>query len=375
MWDDSLAATPRRTCLRGTGHDQWGQPRVRIYAVTWRCLGRLTLLATLAMLLLPVSASAQEPSYFGTNVIVNGDAEAGPGSADGSLVPVPGWTTTANFTVVQYHDPSSFGFPTTSSQGPPDRGSNFFAGGPNNSQSEATQVIDLTTVAQTIDRGGVAYRLQGYFGSWGNAAASLWATFRDAGGTHLSSEFIGGYPTFNADLIVDSNEYWQDTVPVGTRTVDIRLLMQDNSTTDQYNNAYADSVSLVLTPPPAADLSISLSDAPDPVRPNQTFTHTITVHNAGPDASADTLVDVMYPPGAMLVSETQAPCGSVTNGETHYFYCLGSMPPGSTSSFELVFLARRPVGYTTNATVNDTYDFDYSNNRGSTTTTVRGRIG
>jgi hypothetical protein len=130
-----------------------------------------------------------------------------------------------------------------------------------------------------------------------------------------------------------------------------------------------------LTPLPAADLSISLSDAPDPVRPNQAFTHTITVHNAGPDASDDTSVDVKVPGGAILVAETQPRCGSAMNGETHYFYCLGSMPPGSTSSFELVFSARRPAGLYDKRDGHDAWDPDYSNNTGSTTTTVRGRIG
>src|SRR5271166_4449209 len=72
---------------------------------------------------------------FGTNLIVNGNAEAGTGSASGNdIESVPGWSTVGNFTVVQY---GAAGFPSSTSPGPANRGSNFFAGGPNNAGSSA----------------------------------------------------------------------------------------------------------------------------------------------------------------------------------------------------------------------------------------------
>ena len=47
---------------------------------------------------------------LGTNLLLNGDAEAEPGSASGNDVElIPDWTTTSNFTVVQYGAPA---FPT-----------------------------------------------------------------------------------------------------------------------------------------------------------------------------------------------------------------------------------------------------------------------
>jgi hypothetical protein len=328
--------------------------------------------------LVPAGAStafAQSSAYFGTNLIVNGNAEEGVGSADGSIVPVPGWTVTGNLTAVQYQPAgSSTDFPKTTSAGPPDRGTNFLAGGPRNNQSEARQVIDLTPVADTIDRGGVAYRLLGYFGSSGNASAMLWALFYNANGDYISSEIIGGNMTGNADLVADINEYWEDVVPIGTRNIRIWLVMTDNgnSTTDTYNNAYADSLSLILTPPPTADVGVSLSDFPDPVRKTNPFTHTITVQNYGPDPSSSTTVEVVYPDGAKLVSSTVSSCGEATHPDlpTHYFYCMGSLAPGEVVSFDLVFSTRRPRTYTTLATVHDAYDRDAPNNSGSTTTTV-----
>ncbi len=88
---------------------------------------------------------------FGRNLIVNGDAEAGPGSFDGLTVePVPGWITNGNFTVAQY---SGEGLPSQTDPGPPDRGNNFFAGGPNNISSSATQLINVARPPTSSTRG------------------------------------------------------------------------------------------------------------------------------------------------------------------------------------------------------------------------------
>ena len=349
-------------------------------SVPMQCLSQWMIIAVVAMgsLMYPGAGPASaQTSLFGTNLIVNGNAEQGTGSSDGSVVPVPGWTVPGNLTAVQYQpDGSSTMFPTTSSPGPSDRGANFFAGGPNNHSSEARQFIDLAPVATTIDRGGVAVRFQGSFGGWGRASAHLWALYQDANGQDFGSLVIGGNNPGHGQLGFDINEYWQDTVPIGTRRIELWLTMSDssNTSTETYNNAYADSLSLVLTPPPTADLSIALSDAPDPVHPKQSFTHTISVHNFGPDASLSAFVGVKYPKGTDLVGFTAAPAGETTSpdGETEYFYSLGSLPAGQTASFDLVFRARRARAgtYTTTATVDDQYDHDHSNNTGSTTTTT-----
>ena len=119
---------------------------------------KLLILSILVCLLItgiiPVSASTPAPllpAEPAVNLIVNGNAEAGAGSSDGSIVPVPGWTTKGNFTVVQYG--ASGGFPDASSAGPGDRGLNFFAGGPGSTSSSATQTIDLSSYETAIDTG------------------------------------------------------------------------------------------------------------------------------------------------------------------------------------------------------------------------------
>ncbi len=49
-----------------------------------------------------IAAQPASADPFGFNLIVNGNAEAGAGSAGGlTVVPVPGFTTTSNLTVAQ----------------------------------------------------------------------------------------------------------------------------------------------------------------------------------------------------------------------------------------------------------------------------------
>jgi len=67
------------------------------------------------------SAIAQSASLYGINLVTNGGAEADVGAPDSSHVVKPtGWTTTGQFTAVQYG--ASGGFPDTTSPGPADRG-------------------------------------------------------------------------------------------------------------------------------------------------------------------------------------------------------------------------------------------------------------
>src|SRR5689334_10146664 len=78
---------------------------------------------------------------LGSNIIANFGAEAGPGATSESVVvAVPKWQVTGKFTPVQY---GVNGFPTSASPGPANRGRNFFAGGPGNALSSATQTINI----------------------------------------------------------------------------------------------------------------------------------------------------------------------------------------------------------------------------------------
>src|SRR5215467_13314170 len=104
--------------------------------------GRLALLALVAAAVFAGSAHATIPSG---NLVVNGGAEASPGSPDSStILPPAGWTVESNFTAEQYGAPD---FLTTADSAALGGGANFFAGGPDNAASAATQVVDVSGAA------------------------------------------------------------------------------------------------------------------------------------------------------------------------------------------------------------------------------------
>ena len=205
----------------------------------------------------------------GVNLIVNGNAEAGTGSATGNNdVAVPGFTTAGNFTVVKYD--IGGGFPASTDAGPTSRGANFFAGGQSNASSSATQVIDISGGAVTIDGGGVTFALSGFLGGFSTQGdnAVLTATF--LGGSALGTAGIG--PVTAANRGNNTGLLFRDTtgrVPVGTRSISLTLQM--TRTDGSYNDGYADDLSLVLTaadvppvtavPAPASAALLGLSSA------------------------------------------------------------------------------------------------------------------
>ena len=119
----------------------------------------LTTLASIALsgttlLAFDASPSFAAPASLGSNLLTNGNAEAGPGSVTGNdIEPIPGWLTSGNFTVVQYGAPG--GFPDSAVAAAIGGGANFFAGGPDSSFSSAeTQAVDMGALASSIEAGG-----------------------------------------------------------------------------------------------------------------------------------------------------------------------------------------------------------------------------
>lgn len=174
---------------------------------------------------------------------------------------MPGWTTTSgNFTAVQY---DIGGFPAASDPGPANRGSNFFAGGPNIASSSAFQFISLAPDASVIDTRQASFTLSGYFGGFGgqNDYSFLTATFLDASGSTLGSTQVGSVSSADrvgvTGLLLRSADGF---VPAGARTVNLGLGMV--RTDGVYNDGYADNLSLVLhqsaAPVPEASTTISL---------------------------------------------------------------------------------------------------------------------
>jgi uncharacterized protein (DUF2141 family) len=191
----------------------------------------------------------------GTNLLVNGDAEASAAAANATTIAAPsGWTIgsetnrTPGFTAVQYGIPT---FPPLTSPGPAARGTNFFAGGPNDTDSIAFQTIDLKTVATDIDAGRLSAELSGWVGGFAAEGDHmiLSMSFLDKNGDVLPS---GGKVSAGTATAADRGNVtgflfrstMYSRIPASTRS--IRVEMQTVRQNGTYNDSYADNVALKL---------------------------------------------------------------------------------------------------------------------------------
>jgi len=214
--------------------------------------GKARSLAGMACMAAGLLLAAPAGAFFGTNLIVNPGAEAGAGNANGDAVGegnIPGWSNSAEFTVVAYGP--DFTFPESTSPGPLDRGLNFFAGGPDNPLSFANQLVDVSFASAAIDGGWANYALSGWLGGWDaqNDNAVLSASFFDTGSIVLGSASIG--PVLALDRGAVRGLLSRETaglLPAGTRSVALRLTM--TRTDGIYNDGYADNLSFSVTAVP-----------------------------------------------------------------------------------------------------------------------------
>ncbi len=201
-------------------------------------------------LLLAIAPLYAGQIVLGTNAIVNGDAEAGAGSSDGSVVAsIPGWSTlNGNFTVVQYG--ATGGFPGFGDPGPAARGSNFFAGGPGTGLGSGDQMLDVSNVASQIDASQIDFVISGFFGGWGSQDdhSQIVLYFRDGSNTILNPSGFALTGPLAVDRINQTGLFFEQkngTIPVGTRTVEFVLNMYYS--TGSYNDGYADNLSFIAT--------------------------------------------------------------------------------------------------------------------------------
>jgi hypothetical protein len=187
-------------------------------------------------------------SLAGKNWIVNGDAESGPGT-DGTTVAahVPGWTTSGSFNVIAYGAPN--GYPANDTPGPTDRGKNFFSGGSEGDRSSATQTLDLTSVAPLLATGKFSYS----FSAWMGGVAG------QNDHPEISAQFLGTgdavLATATLPKVLDDERSGETALllkkvsgPVPPGTLKIKIDMEMVKTDGAENDAYADNLSLVLTP-------------------------------------------------------------------------------------------------------------------------------
>lgn len=176
------------------------------------------------------------------NLIANPGAEVGAAATTFSaVVRPPSWQTTSNFTQVGYAVPDS-------PPAPAGGGLNYFAGGPSNPLSTATQVVDVASSATAIDAGRVRAGLSALIGGFSGQGDSgtVDAIFLSASDAQLGQLRVG--PVTPADrggrnaVLPRSGEMG---VPRTTRK--IRVVMTATRSSGDYNDGYFDNLSLTLT--------------------------------------------------------------------------------------------------------------------------------
>jgi hypothetical protein len=241
---------------------------------------RLCLVALLIVGCLGVCGGAAQAAVPSGNLVVNGDAESGAGSADSSTTapsPTPGWTTTTNITEHTYDPAGSGNFPDVNASAAISGGNQFFAGGPANGTGNdvetATQDVAVSSAAAEIDAGGVTATLAADLGGFATQTdqAALTATFLGSAGEALGTLTIGPVTAVDRNnttaLLPRSGS---GTVPSATRT--IRVVLTATKFEGSYNDAYADNISLALAgpstsppPPPPPPPPPSTPSTPAPV--------------------------------------------------------------------------------------------------------------
>ena len=146
-----------------------------------------------AALILYVHSLSAQTTIFGANLIVNGDAESGPGGDGTSRVTsFPGWTAAGAADIYAYGSASAKVKALSQNDiVPVNHGNNYFAGGaqPANSSLTQSSAIDLSSAASTIDAGTVTFTASAYLGGFGgdddNATVAI--VFTDSNGAALKS--------------------------------------------------------------------------------------------------------------------------------------------------------------------------------------------
>ncbi|MFZ5863100.1 MAG: DUF11 domain-containing protein [Nitrospirota bacterium] len=129
------------------------------------------------------------------------------------------------------------------------------------------------------------------------------------------------------------------------------------------------SMSASTTVTAQADVSITKTDAPDPVLVGQNLTYTITVTNNGPNSATNVVMTDPLPAGATFVSSstTQGSC----TGTTTVSCTLGTLINGASATVTIVVTptAAGTLSNTASVTANET-DPNTANNSAPGTTTV-----
>jgi hypothetical protein len=199
--------------------------------------GAATILATATAM-----AGTAACAICGKNLIKNPGADTGLGiTAVDASGAVPHWTNVAGeFGAASYTFPN--GWFSARSNGPKNRGKNYFFGGTTRAAVEVQATIGKQTVKLPAAAVGRTATLSGWLGNYGKNTAQVRAQFEDAAGKSLSTVRIGPDTTIAGTNMAMRTR--SRTVPVGTKQVTIVVTFAGGGFA--YKLAGADALSLIL---------------------------------------------------------------------------------------------------------------------------------
>ena len=123
--------------------------------------------------------------------------------------------------------------------------------------------------------------------------------------------------------------------------------------------------------PDPADLSLTMSDSPDPVLTGAVLTYTIKVHNAGPDPATNTVVTDGLPGGVSFVSATPS-AGSCNKTGGKQVCDLGTVTTTVDRTITIKATVKKKSGEISNSAsvASDVTDPNPSNNLDTEVTTI-----
>ncbi|MDO8447183.1 MAG: PEP-CTERM sorting domain-containing protein [Rhodoferax sp.] len=203
---------------------------------------KISLIRAAAALSLVACSLGAHAVDFGSNLIINGNAEAD----------VSGWTAFDGVDLFQSVDYGS-NWVLPSQPGPVDRGSKMFAG-QSSAFSVGYQLLDVSALTTAFAKGTTAFDLSGYLGGWTSQGdnALLYVSFMDVANQEIGSAQLG--PVTPADRGNSTGLLFREThgfVPVNTTQIQFALSMERMASND--NDGYADNLSFTVSAAPVPE--------------------------------------------------------------------------------------------------------------------------
>jgi len=243
---------------------------------------------------------------------------------------------------------------------------------------------DNSTVALAVDEGGEGDN----FGSGATSCSGTFTTFDDQAGATIvgaAAPFAGSFRPGQALAGFNGKQaagtwrlFVRDTEAEDVGTLYCWQLEITRSTAPATTNTPTATPTLVptatATPIPQADLGITLTDAPDPVRTGTNVGYTATVTNNGPSVATGVVATVNLPGDVAFVSAS-ATQGSCSRSGTVVTCNLGTLGAGATATATVIVtapaIASGTTSFTATASVrNDVADPNAGNNSAVQTTTA-----